>query len=257
MQKKFIYLLSSAVMISACNSTKTTPMDTSMNVDSSMNMNVNVLTTEEKNDGWQLLFDGKTTNGWHTYGKETTGSAWKIEDGTLRLDADAKKNSQAEGGDMVTNGEYENFHLKLDWRISPNGNSGIMFYVNDDAAKYENTYNTGPEMQVLDNAGHPDAKITKHRAGDLYDLISVSKETVKPVGEWNTAEIIADKGNLRFNLNGEQVVNTTMWDDAWRTMLANSKFKDMQGFGTYKKGKIALQDHGDNVWYRNIKIRKL
>ncbi|MFN2440722.1 MAG: DUF1080 domain-containing protein, partial [Chitinophagaceae bacterium] len=116
---------------------------------------------------------------------------------------------------------------------------------------------TGPEMQVLDNAGHPDAKITKHRAGDLYDLISVSKETVKPAGEWNTAEIIADKGNLRFRLNGEEVVNTTMWDDVWRTMLANSKFKDMPGFGTFKKGKIALQDHGDNVWYRNIKIRRL
>jgi hypothetical protein len=112
-------------------------------------------------------------------------------------------------------------------------------------------------MQVLDNNGHPDAKIIKHRAGDLYDLVSVSKETVKPVGEWNTAEIISNNGSLRFNLNGEQVVITTMWDDAWRTMLAGSKFKDMEGFGTYKKGKISLQDHGDNVWYRNIKIRKL
>ncbi len=112
-------------------------------------------------------------------------------------------------------------------------------------------------MQVIDSEGHEDAKIIKHRTGDLYDLISVSKETVKLVGQWNTAEIIANNGNLRFNLNGEQVVNTTMWDDAWRTMLANSKFKDMQGFGTYKKGKIALQDHGDDVWYRNIKIRKL
>ncbi|HVE60805.1 MAG TPA: DUF1080 domain-containing protein [Chitinophagaceae bacterium] len=262
MRKKILYLLVIAVIIAACNPTKTTtPVDTSMNTDTSMSsntsMNANALTTEEKNEGWQLLFDGTTTNGWHAYGKQAAGNAWKVADGSLFFDADAKKNSQAQGGDIVTNDEFENFHLKLDWKISPNGNSGIMFYVNEDSAKYQNTYNTGPEMQVLDNAGHPDAKITKHRAGDLYDLISVSKETVKPVGEWNTAEIIADKGNLRFRLNGEEVVNTTMWDDAWRTMLANSKFKTMPGFGTFKKGKIALQDHGDNVWYRNIKIRKL
>ncbi len=255
MIKKIVYLIGIVVTLNACNSTKTTPMDSTTSMNTSVN--TNVLTTEEKNDGWQLLFDGKTLNGWHIYGKETTGSAWKIEDGTLRLDADAKKSSPAEGGDMVTNTEFENFHLKLDWKISPNGNSGIIFFVNEDSMKYKNTYNTGPEMQVLDNAGHPDAKITKHRAGDLYDLISVSKETVKPAGEWNTAEIIADKGNLRFHLNGEQVVNTTMWDNAWRTMLVHSKFKTMPAFGTYKKGKIALQDHGDNVWYRNIKIRKL
>lgn len=255
MVKKIINLLGIAVIVNACSSTKTTPMDTSTSMNTSTNENV--LTNEERNDGWQLLFDGKTTNGWHSYGKQTTGNAWKVQDGTLFFDADAKKNAQAEGGDMVTNDEYENFHLKLDWKISPNGNSGIIFLINEDSTKYQNTYNTGPEMQVLDNGGHPDAKIIKHRAGDLYDLISVSKETVKPVGEWNTAEIIANNGNLRFNLNGEQVVNTTMWDDAWRAMLAGSKFKDMPGFGTYKKGKIALQDHGNNVWYRNIKIRKL
>jgi hypothetical protein len=255
MIKKMIYLFGVAFIVNACNSTKSTPMDTSGSMNTSANENV--LTNEERNDGWQLLFDGKTTNGWHTYGKQTAGNAWKVENGTLYLDADAKKNAQAEGGDMVTNEEYENFHLKVDWKISPKGNSGIIFLVNEDSMKYKNTYNTGPEMQVLDNNGHPDAKIIKHRAGDLYDLVSVSKETVKPVGEWNTAEIISNNGNLRFNLNGEQVVNTTMWDDAWRTMLANSKFKDMEGFGTYKKGKISLQDHGDNVWYRNIKIRKL
>jgi len=250
-----IYLTGIVVIINACSSTKTTTMDTPTSMNTSANENV--LTNEERNDGWQLLFDGKTTNGWHTYGKQTAGNAWKVENGTLYLDADAKKNAQAEGGDMVTNEEYENFHLKVDWKISPKGNSGIIFLVNEDSMKYKNTYNTGPEMQVLDNNGHPDAKIIKHRAGDLYDLVSVSKETVKPVGEWNTAEIISNNGNLRFNLNGEQVVNTTMWDDAWRTMLAGSKFKAMEGFGTYKKGKISLQDHGDNVWYRNIKIRKL
>ena len=250
MIKKLLYLAGFAFVIIACNSPKNTTMNTSTEANS--------LSIEETNNGWQLLFDGKSTNGWHKYGNQTIGKAWKVADGNLYLDAASKKDWQtAEGGDIVTAEEFENFHLKLDWKISPNGNSGIIFFVHEDLAKFKNTYNTGPEMQVLDNNGHPDAKIIKHRAGDLYDLISVSKETVKPVGEWNTAEIKSDNGDLRFFLNGEQVVNTTMWNDAWRTMIAGSKFKSMPGFGTYKKGKIALQDHGDNVWYRNIKIRKL
>ena len=250
MIKKLLYLAGFAFVINACNSPKNTTMNTSTEANS--------LSTEETKNGWQLLFDGKSTNGWHKYGNQTIGKAWKVADGNLYLDAASKKDWQtAEGGDIVTAEEFENFHLKLDWKISPNGNSGIIFFVHEDSTKFKNTYNTGPEMQVLDNNGHPDAKIIKHRAGDLYDLISVSKETVKPVGEWNTAEIKSDNGDLRFFLNGEQVVNTTMWNDAWRTMIAGSKFKSMPGFGTYKKGKIALQDHGDNVWYRNIKIRKL
>ncbi len=245
MQK--LLILAIVFTLTACNSTKI----------SSMANNETVLSEQEQKEGWRLLFDGKTTTGWHAYGKQKAGNAWKAENGTLHFDADAKKNAQAEGGDIVTNDEFENFHLKLDWKVAPNGNSGIIFYVKEDPATYKNTYNTGPEMQVLDNAGHPDAKIKKHRAGDLYDLISVSQETVKPAGEWNTAEILSNNGSLRFFLNGTEVVNTTIWDDAWRTMIANSKFKDMPGFGTFKKGKIALQDHGDNVWYRNIKIKRL
>ncbi|MDQ3551928.1 MAG: DUF1080 domain-containing protein, partial [Bacteroidota bacterium] len=128
-----------------------------------------VLSQQEQNEGWKLLFDGQTTNGWHTYGKSTIGKAWKVVDGTLYFDAASKKSFQTpEGGDIVTNEEFENFHLKLDWKISPNGNSGIMFYVHEDPVKYSEPWHTGPEMQVLDNNGHPDAKIHTHRAGDLY-----------------------------------------------------------------------------------------
>ncbi len=251
-----IIMASAVLTIAACNSTKNTGMKTGTTDSTSTNTNTTTPTTTA--DGWTLLFDGKTTAGWHTYGKQTIGKAWKVEDGTLRLDAASKKDWQTEeGGDIVTDKEYENFHLKLDWKIAPNGNSGVMFYVNEDAAKYSEPWHTGPEMQVLDNAGHPDAKIIKHRAGDLYDLISVSQETVKPAGEWNTAEVIANNGSLRFFLNGTETVNTTMWNDTWRTMIANSKFKDKSDFGTYKKGRIVLQDHGDNVWYRNIMIKEL
>jgi len=212
----------------------------------------------DKKEGWQLLFDGTTAQGWHKYGGGPVGSAWKIADNTLYLDTSKKVNGKVEGGgDIVTDEEFENFHLKLEWKISKNGNSGIMFYVNEDTAKYKRSYETGPEMQVLDNEGHPDAKIIKHRAGDLYDLISCSKETVKPAGEWNLAEIKCVNGKLDFYLNGENVVSTMLWDDGWTKMVAASKFKQWPGFGTYKKGRICLQDHDNMVWYRNIKIKKL
>ncbi|HVG14522.1 MAG TPA: DUF1080 domain-containing protein [Chitinophagaceae bacterium] len=214
------------------------------------------MTSTEENtaNGWSPLFDGKSLVGWHSYGTKTAGS-WRALNGTITLDTSAGKTRQR--GDLVSNESFENYHLSLEWKLAPGGNSGIIFNVQDDAAKYRNTYETGPEMQVLDNERHSDAKIPKHRAGDLYDLISSSKETVKAVGEWNTAEIKLDKGKLDFYLNGTNIVSTTMWDDNWKNMLANSKFKAMPGFGSFKSGHIALQDHGDPVWFRNIKIKRL
>lgn len=218
----------------------------------------NMLSKQEKKEGWQLLFDGVSTKGWHTYGKSEVGAAWQVKDGTIFLDASKKAGWQTSGGgDIVTDDAFENYHLKLEWKIAPNGNSGIIFNVQDDRAKYEHVWHTGMEMQVLDNNGHPDAKIFKHRAGDLYDLIASSVETVKPVGEWNLAEIIQNQGKLELKLNGATIVTTTLWDDGWKNLLANSKFKNMPDFGRFRGGNIALQDHGDNVWYRNIKIRKL
>jgi hypothetical protein len=223
------------------------------------------LTDDEKKDGWQLLFNGSSTRGWHKFGDSVTGAAWKVADGNLHLDAKDQENlptGQAGwqikgGGDIVTDEEYENFHLKLEWKIDTCGNSGIIMYIHEDTAKYTWGWETGPEMQVLDNKCHPDAKIIKHRAGDLYDLITSSKETVKPALEWNKAEIKSLNGKLDLWLNGENVVSTTLWDDSWKKLIAGSKFKDKPDFGTYKKGHIGLQDHGNNVWYRNIKIMKL
>ncbi|HEU4576481.1 MAG TPA: DUF1080 domain-containing protein [Chitinophagaceae bacterium] len=254
---KLLLAASAAVVLFACNN-NTQSTTTTTNTDSSAVTADNTLTEQEKKDGWQLLFDG-TTKGWHKYGDGAVGSAWKA-DSTLHLDASKKENWQSGGGgDIVTDDEFENFDLKYDWKIDTGGNSGVMFYVHEgtDSVKYAYAWYTGPEMQVLDNNGHPDAKIPKHRAGDLYDLISCSKETVKPALEWNHAEIIANNGKLDLFLNGENVVSTTLWDDNWKKLVAGSKFKDMPEFGTYKKGRIALQDHGFNVWFRNIKIKKL
>lgn len=205
---------------------------------------------------WQMLFNGKSLDGWHSYGKQDAGTAWSAENGVLYFNAAAKK-SGASGGDLVSNQEYDNFHLQLEWKISTNGNSGIIFYINEDARKYPETYHTGLEMQVLDNEGHPDGKIPKHRAGDLYDLISCAKETVNPPGEWNKVDIISDKGLLKLHLNGTLVVETILWDARWKDLVAKSKFASMPGFSIYRKGKIALQDHGDDVWYRDIRIRRL
>ncbi|WP_373493852.1 DUF1080 domain-containing protein [Aquiflexum sp.] len=213
-------------------------------------------TVVEESD-WESLFDGQTFEGWSKYGGGDVGNAWKVQEGAIYLDAKNKADwNEGDGGDIVTDEEFDNYHLQVEWKIAKNGNSGIIFFVSDNG-EYPQSYMTGLEMQVLDNDGHPDAKITTHRAGDLYDLIESSEETVKPVGEWNLAEIIARDGNLELHLNGVMVVSTTLWTPEWEEMVANSKFKDMPGFGKYKKGKIALQDHGDEVWFRNIRIKRL
>jgi len=250
MYKINLFLFATIGYVSCCFS----QIDT-MNTD-------NTLSKKEKNSGWQLLFDGHSTNGWHTYGKQIAGKAWSVNNGTIFLDAAAKKNlASGESGDLVTNEEYDNFDLKLDWKIGPKGNSGIIFYIHEDASKYHDTYNTGPEMQILDNGtptrlGHSDAKLYTHRAGDLYDLLA-SKEAVNPQGEWNHVEIVSVNGKLDFFLNGEHSLSTNLWDDNWKQMVAISKFKEMPGFATFKKGKISLQDHGEDVWFRNIRIKRL
>ena len=225
----------------------------------------NTLSAKEKKEGWKLLFDGKTTKGWHTYNKTTIGAAWKVNDGMLALDASNKYDKDpsekvdmkiVDAGNIVTDEEFDNFHLKLEWKIDTAGNSGILFYVHEDPI-YNEPYITGPEMQVLDNEKHADGKLFRHRAGDLYDLINCSKETVKPALEWNLAEIVSKNGKLDLFLNGTKVVSTTLWNNKWKEMVAKSKFKQWPDFGTYKKGKICLQDHDCGVWFRNIKIKKL
>jgi hypothetical protein len=248
MKKTMCSISALLLLISACGTSTT-------NEEGNMSDEQNVAVMEEE-DEWINLFNGENLEGWTSYGESTVGEAWKVEDGVIHFDAAAKKNNGVAGGDLVTKESFEDFHLKLEWKISKNGNSGIMFYVVDNG-EFDAPYHTGPEYQLLDNEGHPDGKITTHRTADLYDLIESSEEPVKPVGEWNLTEIISENGKLEFYLNGVQTVSTTMWDKEWEEMVANSKFKDMPAFGKHQEGKIALQDHGDEIWFRNIMIKKL
>jgi Domain of Unknown Function (DUF1080) len=214
--------------------------------------------TQANAQKWISLFDGKTTKGWHSFGKTTVGEAWTVDNGVIVLDPAAKKAGK-EGGDIVTNESFKDFHLQLEWKISKNGNSGIIFFVQDDPTKYRNTWHTGPEMQVLDNDGHPDGKLISHRAGDLYDLIVGKEGVAKPFDEWNKVDIISAKGKLDLILNDVKIVSTHLGDDGWKELIRRSKFAkgESPDFGKVFSGHIALQDHGDKVSYRNIRIQKL
>jgi hypothetical protein len=210
-------------------------------------------------NGWTDLFDGKTTKGWRTYKKDAPGKSWIVENGNLILKvvSDRKGRTKSEdGGDLITQGQYENFELEVEWQISKCGNSGILFNVVE-SADYDRVYHTGPEMQILDNACHPDARIHTHRAGDLYDLIACTDEVVKPAGEWNLSVIRIVNGQAEFYLNTVKVVEFTMFGKEWSDMIAGSKFKNMPGFGKSRRGHIALQDHGDGVAFRHIRIREM
>ncbi len=224
----------------------------------------NTLTPIEKKQGWELLFDGEKIDQFRNFKKETVGSGWIVDNGALHLNAQPRDDGSwqaIDGGDIITNKAYENFDLKLEWKIGNCGNSGIIFNIVEDD-KYDYVWQTGPEMQILDNTCHPDTKYEKHRAGDLYDLISTKYITVNPAGQWNKIRIVSDNGRVKFYQNGYEVVNFEMHTDKWNEMIANSKFngeKDpiMVDFGQARKGHIALQDHGDKVWFRNIKIREI
>lgn len=208
--------------------------------------------------GWEwLLKDG--VEDWHTYGGEPVGAAWKMEDSVLHLDVSVTNKGQTiGGGDIVTKKEYENFDLKLDWKISEGGSSGILFFVSEDIQQYKDARYSGLEMQITDNAKNEDGKILKHKAGDLFDLISSNAEqVVYPAGKWNNAEIIANKGKLDFYLNNEHILSVYLWDDKWKSLIRISSFSTITGYGSFTKGRIALQDNGTDVWFKNIRIKKL
>lgn len=208
-------------------------------------------------DGWVPLFNGRDLSGWHGYGQDTIGAAWKVVDGAIHLDVSDKAGWQTNnGGDLITDDSYANYELELEWKIGKCGNSGIIYNVQE-SDDYDYPWQTGPEMQILDNTCHPDAEITTHRAGDLYDMVSVVEENDRPAGEWNEVKLVVTPGRVEHWQNGKRQVVYDNTGDEWKAMIADSKFKDMDNWGAFTEGKISLQDHGDPVWFRNIRIRPI
>ena len=210
---------------------------------------------------WTTLFDGTSTEGWRGYNKTTfPEQGWEIVDGTLHCIGSGRGEAGGGGGDIIYDKKFSNFDLKLEWKISEGGNSGI-FYLAQEVPGWE-IWRTAPEMQVLDNERHPDAQAGKdgnRQAGSLYDLIPAVPQNARPAGEWNTAEIKVYKGSVWHIQNGETVLEYHLWTPEWNDLVAGSKFPALNPdwANVASEGYIGLQDHGDDVWYRNIKIREL
>jgi len=219
----------------------------------------NTLSKQELDDGWILMFNGLTSDGWRSYNGETfPEKGWEVVDGTLHVIGSGRGEAGG-GGDILFDRKFGNFELSLEWKVSEGGNSGIFYLAQEIPG--EPVWKNAPEMQILDNERHPDSNLGvdgNRKAGALYDLIPGKPEAVKPAGEWNQARIMVYKGTVVHSMNGENVLEYHLWTDDWKNMVANSKFKDYETFvNPASEGYIVLQDHGDDVWFRNIKIREL
>lgn len=203
---------------------------------------------------WVSLFDGSTLTGWHGFNKTGPVSNWKVEDSALVCLGAAK---DAHGGDLVSDSSFGNFELTWDWKVDKGSNSGVMYHVVEDA-KYKAPYETGPEYQVIDDIGFPEKLEDWQKAGADYAMtVPNDKKKLMPVGEWNHSKIIFNNGHVEHWLNGEKIVEFEAWSDDWNKKRTEGKWKDYPDYGKAKIGKIALQDHGNKAYFKNIRIRPL
>jgi hypothetical protein len=208
----------------------------------------NGLTAFEASQGFKPLFDGRTLAGWTGWRRDGVPGNWNVEDGTLKV-------SQGnDGGDIRTLETYGDFDLRLEWKVSPGGNSGIIYRCSEDG---EASWHTGPEYQVYDDYGAGHRAVTGNSAGALYDMYVPSEWVLRQAGRWNETRIVILGNHVQHWLNGVKVVDGVMWSDDWNARLSKSKFRERPGFARYPSGYIALQDHGADVWYRHLRIRNL
>ncbi len=208
----------------------------------------NALSQTEREAGWQLLFDGGSLeNNWHSFKRDTV-AGWTVEDGTIALTGG--------GGDLVTDESFEDFELSLEWKIEEAGNSGIIYRALE-APEYSATYVTGPEYQLLDDRGFPQELKPSQYAGANYDMHAPSKKVARPAGQWNKTRIVVNGKHVEHWLNGEKVVEYELGSENWQLRVDTSKWSDYPDYGKAEEGHIALQDHGNKVWFRNVKIRPL
>ena len=264
------YLRASLLLISACSTALAddggSKPSNGKNLDGSRNLPIhetaapelNTISAAEKSAGWRLLWDGKTSEGWRSaHGQDFPKAGWKMDNGILSINETGGAESAA-AGDIITREKFSDFELSLDFKITPGANSGIKIFVDPEINKGEGSA-IGPEFQVLDDERHPDAKLGRdgnRTIGSLYDLIPApTAKKVSPVGEWNNARILSDGMHVTFYLNGAKTVEFERGSKQWRDLVAKSKYKVWPAFGELKQGHILLQDHGNQVFYRNIKIR--
>lgn len=218
---------------------------------------------EDTTDGWITLFDGKTFDGWRGYGRKDIPTAWSIEDGAIKINGLGRSDSDAEnGGDIIFDRKFKNFELTFEWKVSKGANSGLFYLAQE--IKGEPIWKSSPEYQILDNVNHIDAKLGKdnnRQSASLYDLIPALPQNSKPFGEWNTGGVIVYNGTVVHSQNDENVLEYHLWTDDWKVMIEESKFKGWENFintgGEKQEGYIGLQNHGDDVWFRNIKVKVL
>lgn len=212
----------------------------------------NSLTNAEKKEGWKLLFDGKTLKGWRMY-KNRPADSWSTKDGNLYCKGSATDKSDKRG-DIITTDKYGDFELSVEWKISPQGNSGILYHVTEE---YDASYLSGPEYQLIDDDNFPEKLEDWQKTAADYAMYTTSSRPTKPVGEYNLSKIVVKGAHREYWLNGVKVVEFEAWTDDWYKRKAAGKWKDDTGYGMAKKGYICLQDHGSEMWFKNIKIRKL
>jgi hypothetical protein len=252
---KIKYLLFALVLISAACQPKKQGEQTAADSTAMSSDETNTstqLTDEQKAEGWKLLFDGQSLNGWRFF-KNAPNDSWEVKDGTLHCKpfVDGKENKRS---DIMTTDQYENFELSMDWKISAQGNSGIIYRATE---AYDQPYLTGPEYQVLDDGGYPGETKDKNMTACAYDMYEAPGKKLNPVGEWNTSKIVVKGNQVEHWLNGDKVVSYEIGSAEWTKRKAISKWKDEAGYGMAKKGHIDLQDHNHEAWFKNIMIKPL
>jgi hypothetical protein len=222
-----------------------------------------------KDDGWISIFDGESFDGWRGYNKTDVPARWIVEDGAIKFNGSGGGEAQeGDGGDLIYDTKLKNFELEFEWKVSKGANSGVFILIQE--IEGEPAYISAPEYQVLDNDNHPDAKLGKdgnRMAASLYDMIPAKPQNAKPFGQWNKGKILCYKGTIVHYLNGEAVVEYHLWTPQWQEMLDKSKFSKeawplaydllLNCGGPDKEGYIGFQDHGDDVWFRNIRVKIL
>ena len=219
-------------------------------------------------EGYYVIFDGKTLTGWRGYDKDVVPGTWSIEDGTLKVTGSGTGEAHSgSGGDLIFTHKFKNFDLKFDWKVDKGSNSGVFILARE--IKGEPIWISSPEYQILDNENHPDARATENgnrKSASLYDMIPAVPQNANPYGEWNTGEIIVYKGSVFHFQNGKKVVEYHLWTPQWNELIANSKFRKGGDFplaftfltqvgGENREGYIGFQDHGDTVWFKNIRVK--